>query len=174
MSGLEPVAERAIRAAQQRGEFDDLPGAGRPLDLGDPDDPHWWVKAFIRREGLDLADALPPTLALRREADGFPRSLTGLDDDRPRGALEGYNARVRRELLRPPVGPTMPVVAHTVDVPAMLQRHRDARLAAALAPEQGGDAAPGVPPRPSTAFSQPATGGLPAWWRRLVPWKRGR
>ena len=35
----------AIREAQERGEFDNLPGAGKPLtDLGDTDDPMWWVR----------------------------------------------------------------------------------------------------------------------------------
>jgi hypothetical protein len=35
----ESPADRAIREAMERGEFDDLPGAGKPLtNLGDPDD----------------------------------------------------------------------------------------------------------------------------------------
>ena len=32
---LDALAERLILEAQSRGEFDDLPGAGRPLDLED-------------------------------------------------------------------------------------------------------------------------------------------
>ena len=41
----ESPVEKAIREAQERGEFDDLPGAGKPLkDLGDPDDPLWWLR----------------------------------------------------------------------------------------------------------------------------------
>ena len=35
MSPFDLLAERRIRDAQERGEFDDLPGSGRPLDLED-------------------------------------------------------------------------------------------------------------------------------------------
>jgi len=35
MSSLDAIAERRIREAQERGEFDDLPGAGAPLELDD-------------------------------------------------------------------------------------------------------------------------------------------
>ena len=65
----ESPVEKAIREAQERGEFDDLPGAGKPLtDLGDPDDPLWWVRRKAEREQLDLSLALPPGLQLRKEA----------------------------------------------------------------------------------------------------------
>ena len=44
-----PYVERKIREAMERGEFDDLPGSGKPLqDLND--DPMWWVKKWIKRE----------------------------------------------------------------------------------------------------------------------------
>jgi len=32
---IDCLAEERVRAAQVRVEFDDLPGAGRPIDLGD-------------------------------------------------------------------------------------------------------------------------------------------
>ncbi|HTD89802.1 MAG TPA: DnaJ family domain-containing protein [Burkholderiales bacterium] len=35
MSGLDMLAEQRIREAQAQGAFDDLPGAGAPLDLND-------------------------------------------------------------------------------------------------------------------------------------------
>jgi hypothetical protein len=45
--------DRQIRRAEERGEFDDLPGAGRPIpDLDKPFDELWWVKDKLRREGL--------------------------------------------------------------------------------------------------------------------------
>jgi hypothetical protein len=37
MLALEIIAERKIEGAIARGEFDNLPGAGRPLDLDDID-----------------------------------------------------------------------------------------------------------------------------------------
>ena len=70
----ESPVEKAIREAQERGEFDDLPGAGKPLsDLGDPDDPMWWLRRYAEREHLDLTGALPPALQLRKEAAVLPR-----------------------------------------------------------------------------------------------------
>jgi hypothetical protein len=51
------VAERRIREAMSRGDFDDLPGAGKPLPgAGEPYDPLWWVRAWIERERLGDLD----------------------------------------------------------------------------------------------------------------------
>ncbi|MBL8926482.1 MAG: DUF1992 domain-containing protein, partial [Pseudonocardia sp.] len=42
MPGHETFVERQIRLAQERGEFDDLPGNGKPLPgLDGPDDENW-------------------------------------------------------------------------------------------------------------------------------------
>ena len=52
---VESLAERRIREAQERGDFDGLPGAGRPLEgLDGPYDELWWVKRKLAREGLSL------------------------------------------------------------------------------------------------------------------------
>ena len=35
----------------ERGEFDDLPGAGKPIPgAGRPHEPNWWVRSFLERE----------------------------------------------------------------------------------------------------------------------------
>ena len=77
----ETWVDRQIREAQERGEFDNLPGAGKPLgDLGDPNDSEWWVRRYIEREKLDVSGALPSPLVLRKEAASFPglsRSTSG-------------------------------------------------------------------------------------------------
>jgi len=58
--------ERQIREAIERGEFDNLPGHGKPIKgLNGRDDENWWVKAYLEREQLPLP--LPtelPTLPL--------------------------------------------------------------------------------------------------------------
>ena len=55
-----------IKQAMERGEFDDLPGAGKPLgDLGSPYDRDWWLKKLIERE--QITGVLPPALQLRKE-----------------------------------------------------------------------------------------------------------
>src|SRR5215218_2217953 len=57
--GFETWVERQLREAAERGAFDDLPGAGKPIpDLDKPHDELWWVKQKLRDEGLAW---LPPT-----------------------------------------------------------------------------------------------------------------
>ena len=53
-----------IRQAMERGEFDNLPGAGKPLDLGDQHDPDWWLKKLVQREHIAV---LPASLQLRAD-----------------------------------------------------------------------------------------------------------
>jgi hypothetical protein len=39
---IETWVERQIREAQERGAFDNLPGAGKPIPgIAEPDDEHW-------------------------------------------------------------------------------------------------------------------------------------
>ncbi|WP_445188578.1 J-domain-containing protein [Pseudonocardia sp. Cha107L01] len=62
-SRYESVIDEQIRKAQERGDFDNLPGKGKPLPgLDGPDDDLWWVRGYIRREGLS-GDALLPLTA---------------------------------------------------------------------------------------------------------------
>ena len=65
--GFGTWVERQIREATERGEFDNLPGAGKPIeDLDKPHDELWWVKQKLRREHFAY---LPPTIALRKAAE---------------------------------------------------------------------------------------------------------
>src|SRR6476469_9482504 len=57
--------DQQLRIAHERGDFDDLPGYGKPLTgLGATHDPDWWLKQLIEREQLSV---LPESLALRKE-----------------------------------------------------------------------------------------------------------
>ena len=50
---IELVADNRIRQAMEEGQFDDLPGEGKPIpDIDEPYDPLWWVKKWIRREQM--------------------------------------------------------------------------------------------------------------------------
>jgi hypothetical protein len=50
---VQVVAENRIREAIEQGQFDDLPGFGQPIaDIDEPYDPDWWVKKWIKREGM--------------------------------------------------------------------------------------------------------------------------
>ena len=162
----ESPADRAIREAIERGEFDDLPGAGKPLrNLGDPNDPLWWVRGLAEREQLDLTGALPPAIALRKEAATFPVSLHDLrTEESVREVLEDFNRRVKRDRLRLPE-PGMPqLLAPTVDVDALVAQWR-------LLKEQEAsrrEAESASQTRPShTTSAQSARPGRRRWWRRL-------
>jgi hypothetical protein len=73
------IAEARIREAMERGEFDDLPGAGRPLELEDlsrvPADMRLAYKV-LRNAGV-----VPPEVELRREIYSLGRLIDAADDD---------------------------------------------------------------------------------------------
>ena len=133
MAFHESWVEKQIREAQERGEFDDLPGAGKPLEGLDDPDPDWGVKKVMAREGLDASDALPPVMILRREHAAFPGSLRDLrTEEAVREVLRDYNARVLDDRRRPAFGKASPVWAPTVDVDDMVERWRALRKEAAV------------------------------------------
>jgi len=114
--------DRQIREAMERGEFDNLPGAGRPLELDPSED--WWVKAKMRRE--DLGAVLPGPLALRREVERIQQTLAGARTEaEARELCEDLNERVRDHYRRPATGPL--IVVRLVDVDAEVARWREAR-----------------------------------------------
>ncbi|WP_020141896.1 DUF1992 domain-containing protein [Terracoccus sp. 273MFTsu3.1] len=158
----ESPVDRQIREAQERGEFDNLPGAGKPLDLSDSGDPDWWVKRFAARENLDLGGALPGALGLRKEAAGYPESLVDVRTEaQVREVIEDYNKRVLADRLRPAVGNLPPLIAKTLDVDEMVERWRPLR--AALEEQQRT-----VREEKAAAARAAALETRPSWWRRLL------
>src|SRR5438477_12404418 len=95
-SRFESLIDRQIRAAKERGEFDDLPGAGKPLpDRGELYDEDWWLKDLARRE--ELAGGIPATLRLRREVEDLPQALPRFrTEDAVRRAVADLNERIER------------------------------------------------------------------------------
>jgi len=153
----ESPVDKAIREAQERGEFDNLPGTGKPLDLRDLNDPDWWVKRYAARENLDLGGALPGALALRKEAAGYPGSLVDVTSERNvREIIEDYNKRVLADRLRPAVGNLPPLLAKTLDVDEVVEGWRRLR-----ADQQAARDAAASPP------AAPAAPARVPWWRRL-------
>lgn len=117
--GYESWVDRQIREAMERGAFDDLPGAGKPLQLSD--DPQWWLKSKIAAE--DLPSLLPTPLALRREVERLDQTLAAVGDEaEARALIADLNLRIRESYLRPHDGPR--VVVGIVDAEAALQRWR--------------------------------------------------
>ena len=91
--GFGAWVERQIREAAERGAFDNLPGAGKPIaDLDKPHDELWWVKDKLRRENLSY---LPPTIALRRQAeDALAAAYQARSEDQVRRIVADINARI--------------------------------------------------------------------------------
>jgi hypothetical protein len=167
MDPYESFIEKQIREAQERGEFDNLPGAGKPLQGLESPDPDWWVKQLVRREGLDMTDALPPVIALRKEADGFPESLLDLrTEESVRVVLEDFNRRVKLDRLRPAAGPFPPMLARTVDVDELVARWRILREQQRTRGQQQTQREH-EEPKESTSDST-------SWWQRLIGVVRGR
>ena len=116
-----------IRAAQESGAFDDLPGMGKPIpDLHAPETDLDYVAKIARREGLEVTSFLPPGLALAKEVEDLPERLRGLiSEARVREHLEDLNARITTAIRSPQNGP--PVRTRPVDVEAHVEAWRAAR-----------------------------------------------
>jgi hypothetical protein len=115
-----------LRRAVERGDFDDLPGYGKPLDhLTGDHDPDWWVKQLVERERITV---LPPSVQLRRDDEELDGQLDLLSSEaQVRRAVEDFNARVRWALYRPPEGP--PVVTPARDPEVEVARWQERRRA---------------------------------------------
>ncbi|WES64177.1 DUF1992 domain-containing protein [Microbacter sp. GSS18] len=125
--------EVAIQQAMRRGEFDDLPGSGKPIPhLGDHHDPDWWIRRKIESE--QLTGLGPPALTLRVEDARLEERLDELStEDDVRDALEDFNARVRLARMQLLGGPPVVTPLREVDdeIVAWRERREAARRAAA-------------------------------------------
>lgn len=93
--------EKAIEEAMARGDFDDLPGAGKRIQgLRGTYDPAWWAKSFVSREtareaGIELLAEIDKTL---------PALLATASLEDVLAHVDGWNAaidRINAELDRP-------------------------------------------------------------------------
>ena len=100
----ESWVDKQIREAIERGEFDNLPGAGKPLKLKNLDDPEWFAKSLMERE--EISGLLPTPLALRKERRELPALIDEIANEAEvREILKDFNLRVREALLRGFDGP---------------------------------------------------------------------
>lgn len=86
--------DRQIREAQERGDFDDLPGAGKPLrDMDGRRDDLWWVRRKLKEENLAH---LPPTLQVRKDLESARRQIDrSRTEQQVRNIVAAINARIR-------------------------------------------------------------------------------
>lgn len=131
---FESWIDKQIRDAQERGEFDDLPGAGKPIPGidGRPDE-LWWVKAYLKREQLTY---LPPSLLLRKEHEDILAAIPDAPSEHAvRTAIGTLNEKITAAIRTPPAGP--PLNLYPVDEQEQVARWHAAREARAAAGEAG-------------------------------------
>jgi DnaJ-like protein len=123
-SDWESWIDQVIRDGRDRGEFDDLPGAGKPLPgLDKPRDEMWWVRKKVQSEGISY---LPPALALRKDReDTLTRLDTETSEAQVRRLLVELNSRIRDVNSRCITGP--PSTVMPLDVELVVQGWREKR-----------------------------------------------
>ncbi|GAA3991407.1 DUF1992 domain-containing protein [Streptomyces sp. NBC_01352] len=126
---FESWVDKQIRDAERRGEFAQLPGAGKPLPEGTDTsyDELWWIKQKMAREGLAV---LPPTLALRKEAEDALAAAYAAPSERiVRKILTDVNVKISDMMFKPPPGP--PLGMKPYDVEDVVRQWRERRAAQA-------------------------------------------
>jgi len=96
--------DRQIRDGMERGEFDELPGHGKPLaDVDRSRDELWWVRQKLQREGVSY---LPPTLAVRKDLDEAREQIAATSSEAEvRRIVEAINVKIRRVNSQATTGP---------------------------------------------------------------------
>jgi len=85
LPGYEKIVEQRIKEAMEKGEFDDLPGKGRPIPL--EDDSHVPEDLRLAYKVLKNADCLPPELLEKKEILQMEDMLTMIPDAKERYKL---------------------------------------------------------------------------------------
>ena len=116
--------EHKIREAAERGAFDNLPRAGKPIpDLDEPHDELWWIKRKLRNEQLAW---LPPTIALRKEAEAaLAAAARAGSEAEVRAIVTGINAKIADGNRKAASGP--PLNLTPFDVERVVRAWRERR-----------------------------------------------
>ena len=120
----ESWVDKQIREATERGEFDNLPGSGKPLpDRNELYDEDWWLKQWIAREGITGDTALPTTLRLRREIEDIQKAAARKTSERDvRDLVDDLNRRIVNAIRGHVDGPPVPL--RRVDADAVVRGWR--------------------------------------------------
>ena len=150
------IVESALDKAIRRGDFDDLPGLGKPLSgLHNSEDPDWWVKAKMDQE--DMSGVAPAAFQLRKENAVLEDTLDAFSKESDvRSYLAGFNDRVRDAIMDLREGPPVFTPPRKVeDEVAAWRRRRAAK------------AAPTTNPPPAPTAGQGEEREQPRrWWQR--------
>ncbi|WP_063053972.1 J-domain-containing protein [Nocardia arthritidis] len=154
---FESWVDKQIREATERGEFDNLAGTGKPIPgAGTAYDEDWWLRGYLRREGVGSEALLPPSLLLRRDIEHLSEDVRDSTSERQvRAAVRELNKRIV-DWLRMPEGPFVPIAPVNAD--DIVRQWRESTR-----PKRE---------HPSRATAEPSREGTgeattrPSWWRR--------
>jgi Domain of unknown function (DUF1992) len=153
--------DQQIADAEKRGVFENLPGAGKPLNIkptGDGDFGQAWIQDYARREGVPPEEFLPTPLQLRREIERLTEAVPEMRSEAEVREIFGDLNRRIVEWRRIPVGP--PIHVRLVNTDEMVEHWRAARAEKAAV----------VPERPQAAGHSPQEARSvrrQSWLRRL-------
>jgi Domain of unknown function (DUF1992) len=155
--------DKQIAEATERGAFDNLPGAGKPIpDHGEEDAAEAWLRGYLRREGLSAEALLPAPLRLRKAIDRLTNEVVGMGSEQAvREAVNELNYQIR-EWRRIPLGP--PIFVPLVDEDATVARWRAVRPM---------PADPASAPAPPADRAAPAARARSRWCRRRAGRRHG-
>ena len=125
MSAYESWIDKQIREAQERGDFDNLPGTGKPIpNRNELTDENWWLKQWIERE--QITGMVPTSLKIRKEAEELMDTLAKVSDESAvRRIVAGLNERIDRARRSQVDGP--PIYLDPFDVDEVVARWRSTR-----------------------------------------------
>jgi Domain of unknown function (DUF1992) len=159
--------DQQIHEATQRGAFDNLPGAGKPLPhrgrAGDA-----WLQDYLRREGVSADELLPTPLRLRKEVERLTQTVPELaSEQQVREVVAELNRQIV-EWRRIPLGP--PVLLPRVDEETMVRRWREGRSGT---PPTATAGATGTPPTATAGGAGRAGASRFRWWHRVIRRRKG-
>ncbi|MEU0504218.1 DUF1992 domain-containing protein [Nocardia sp. NPDC005998] len=153
---FESWIDKQIREATERGEFENLRGAGKPIP-NSVDDENWWLKSYLRGEGVRADGLLPPSLILRRDIEDLPELVRDMASEREvRETISELNQRIV-DWLRMPHGPYVRV--GPVNTEEVVAQWRSDRTAARRSKQ----------PKMTTPSPHSASSAAePSWWQRIT------
>jgi len=149
--------DQQISEAEDRGAFDKLPGAGKPLPNRGNDENAWLID-WVRREGISTEELLPTPLKLRKQSSRLASTVHEMGSEQEvRDAVAELNYQIV-QWRKIPIGP--PIFVALVDSEAMVAKWREAQATSAP-PRPSSEAAAGPPPAVTPDRSRRRR-----WWRQ--------
>ena len=113
--------DRQIREARERGDFDNLPGRGKPIaGLTEYRDENWWIRGLVQREQIET---LPPALKLKKDVEAAMAFISTLESETTvREVVAELNTRIRTMNRMAHEGP--PSSQMPLDIEQVVERWR--------------------------------------------------